>query len=144
MGEGPYRVWKNRLKGTQFGVWNKDYNSTETGEQWIYPEFKGYHANMYWCKFFTSTQTFRVVTEDEDVFLRLFSPAPKDDQWGNYVIKFPSGDISFMQGISSIGTKTQRADRSGPQAMKNVFYDYEKEPARALDLTLYFDFTENQ
>jgi hypothetical protein len=46
-----------------------------------------------------------------------------------------------MQGIPGIGTKTQRADRSGPSAMKNIFYDYEKEPARALDLTLYFDFS---
>ncbi|WP_261387914.1 hypothetical protein [Chitinophaga pinensis] len=32
MGDGPYRVWKNRLKGTRFGVWHKDYNNTETGE----------------------------------------------------------------------------------------------------------------
>jgi hypothetical protein len=23
MGRGPYRVWKNRLKGQQFGVWQK-------------------------------------------------------------------------------------------------------------------------
>ena len=32
MGNGPYRVWKNRMKGTQFGVWTKEYNKTETGE----------------------------------------------------------------------------------------------------------------
>ena len=141
MGNGPYRVWKNRLKGNQFGIWKKDYNNTETGESWVYPEFKGYHSNMYWCKFLTTDQPFTVVTDKEDVFLRLFSPAPKNDQWGNYHIEFPSGDISFMQGIQGIGTKTQRADRSGPMAMKNVFYDYEKEPARALNLTLYFDFS---
>jgi len=141
MGNGPHRVWKNRLKGNQFGIWKKDYNDTETGEKWIYPEFKGYHSNMYWCKFITKSQAFTVVTENEDLFLRLFSPAAKTDQWGNYVINFPSGDISFMQGIQAIGTKTQRADRTGPMSMQNVFYDYEKEPARALDLTLYFDFT---
>jgi len=141
MGNGPYRVWKNRLKGNQFGVWKKDYNNTETGEAWVYPEFKGYHSNMYWCKFITTEQPFTVVTENEDVFLRLFSPAFKTDEWHNYEPLFPTGDISFMQGISGIGTKTQRADRSGPMAMKNVFYDYEKEPARALNLTLYFDFS---
>lgn len=141
MGRGPYRVWKNRLKGNQFGVWKKDYNDTETGEAWVYPEFKGYHSNMYWCKFKTKNQPFTVVTETEDVFLRLFSAAFKTDQWHNYEPLFPSGDISFMQGIPGIGTKTQRADRSGPMAMKNVFYDYEKEPARALDITLYFDFS---
>ena len=32
MGDGPYRVWKNRMKGNQFGIWNKNYNNTETGE----------------------------------------------------------------------------------------------------------------
>lgn len=141
MGRGPYRVWKNRLKGNQFGVWKKDYNDTETGEAWVYPEFKGYHSNMYWCKFITKNQPFTVVTETEDVFLRLFSAAAKTDQWHNYEPLFPSGDISFMQGIPGIGTKTQRADRSGPMAMKNIFYDYEKDPARALDITLYFDFS---
>src|SRR5690606_7275062 len=32
MGMGPYRVWKNRMKGNQFGVWKKDYNDAATGE----------------------------------------------------------------------------------------------------------------
>ncbi len=140
MGNGPYRVWKNRMKGTQFGVWHKDYNNTETGESWVYPEFKGYHSNMYWCKFTTSTQPFTVYTENEDLFFRLFTPAWKTDQWHNYEPIFPSGDISFMQGISSIGTKTQRNETTGPMGMKNIFYDYEKDPARALKMVLYFDF----
>ncbi|TCC99374.1 glycoside hydrolase family 2 TIM barrel-domain containing protein [Pedobacter hiemivivus] len=143
MGRGPSRVWKNRLKGNQFGIWKKDYNNTETGETWVYPEFKGYHSNVYWCKFITKDQPFTVITENEDIFLRLFSAAWKTDQWHNYEPLFPSGDISFMHGIPGIGTKTQRADRSGPMAMKNIFYDYEKDPARALNMTLYFDFSTN-
>ena len=47
LGNGPYRVWKNRIKGTTFGLWEKEYNNTITGEGFenlIYPEFKGYHA----------------------------------------------------------------------------------------------------
>lgn len=144
MGSGPYRVWKNRLKGNQFGIWKKEYNNTETGEQWNYPEFKGYHSNMYWCKFITTTQPFTVYTDNEDLFFRLFTPAWKTDQWHNYEPLFPSGDISFMQGIPSIGSKTQRAETTGPMGMKNIFYDYEKDPSRALQMTLYFDFTANQ
>jgi hypothetical protein len=140
MGNGPYRVWKNRVKGNQFGIWNKTYNNTETGETWNYPEFKGYHSNMYWCKFLTSSQPFTVVTENEDVFFRLFTPAFKDDQWHNYQLIFPSGDISFMQGIPGIGSKTQRAETTGPMGMKNIFYDYEKDPQRWKTLTLYFNF----
>ena len=141
MGSGPYRVWKNRLKGNKFGVWHKTYNDTETGETWQYPEFKGYHANMYWCKFITASQPFTVYTENEDLFFRLFTPAWKTDQWHNYEPIFPTGDISFMQGISSIGTKTQRNETTGPMGMKNIFYDYEKDPSRALNMVLYFDFS---
>ncbi|RRB02445.1 glycoside hydrolase family 2 TIM barrel-domain containing protein [Larkinella rosea] len=142
MGKGPYRVWKNRMKGGALGVWNKAYNKTETGETpVVYPEFKGYHANLYWCRFETTGQPFTVATDDEDVFFRLFTPAWKTDQWHNYEPIFPSGDLSFMQGISSIGSKTQRNETTGPMGMKHIYYDYEKEPARAKELTLFFDFS---
>lgn len=141
MGNGPYRVWKNRMKGNKFGIWKKDYNATETGEYpIIYPEFKGYHSNMYWCRFITRNSSFKVFTENEDLFFRLFTPAFKTDQWKNYEIIFPNGDISFMQGIGAIGTKSQRAETTGPMGMKNIFYDYEKDPVRALKMALYFDF----
>ncbi|MGF2413900.1 MAG: glycoside hydrolase family 2, partial [Ferruginibacter sp.] len=141
MGNGPYRVWKNRMKGNQFGVWNKTYNNTETGEApWLYPEFKGYHSNFYGGYFFTKNNRFTVATETEDLFLRLFTPAWKTDQWHNYEPLFPSGDISFMQGISSTGTKTQRNETTGPMGLKNIFYDYEKDPSRALKIVLYFNF----
>jgi hypothetical protein len=144
MGDGPYRVWKNRMKGTQFGVWKKRYNNTETGEApWVYPEFKGYYSNVYWSQFNGDDHAFTVWSVTENSFLRLFTPAWKTDQWHNYEPIFPSGDISFMQGISSIGSKTQRNETTGPMGMKNIFYDYEKEPSRALKLVLYFDFIRN-
>ncbi len=142
MGDGPYRIWKNRMKGNQFGVWTKQYNNTETGESpWIYPEFKGYHSRFYGGYFNTSNNRFTVVSETEDLFLRLFTPAWKTDQWHNYEPYFPSGDISFMQGIPSIGTKNQRNETTGPMGFKNIFYDYEKEPSRALHITVWFNFS---
>ena len=52
LGRGPYRVWKNRIPGTNYGIWQKDFNNTVTGEsadKLVYPEFKGYHANLYWA-----------------------------------------------------------------------------------------------
>jgi len=141
MGYGPYRVWKNRMKGDRFGVWDKTYNNTETGETWNYPEFKGYYRNMYWCRFITVGQSFTVYTENEDLFLRLFTPAWKTDQWHNYEPTFPTGDISFMQGIPGIGSKTQRPETTGPMGMKNIYYDYDKDPTRSLRMILYFDFS---
>jgi len=143
MGNGPYRVWKNRMKGNQFGVWSKEYNNVATGEvPFKYPEFKGYHANLYWCKIVGKTHTFKVFTNREDVFLRLFTPKKsKDTEWDNMSPTFPTGDISFMNGISAIGTKTQKPETTGPMGMKHVYYDFEKEPSRALNMTLYFDFS---
>jgi hypothetical protein len=145
MGNGPYRVWKNRMKGNQFGIWNKEYNNSATGEvPFSYPEFKGYYSNLYWCKFIGKTNDFKVYTDQEDVFLRLFTPKKsKDTEYDNMSPTFPNGDISFMNGISAIGTKTQKPETTGPMGMKHVFYDFEKEPARALNMTLYFDFSGN-
>jgi len=143
LGDGPYRVWKNRLKGNRFGTWNKMYNNTETGEApWLYPEFKGYHSNFYGGNFYTRNgNRFTVATATSGLFLRLFTPAWKTDQWHNYEPIFPSGDVSFLNGISSIGTKTQRNETTGPMGMKNIYYDYEKDPARALHIRLYFNFS---
>jgi len=142
-GNGPYRVWKNRMKGNQFGIWNKEYNNSATGEApWEYPEFKGYYSNLYWCEFVGKKHRFKVVTADEDVFLRLFTPKKsKDTEYDNMSPTFPNGDISFMNGISAIGTKTQKPETTGPMGMKHVYYDFDKEPRRALDMTLYFDFS---
>lgn len=143
MGRGPYRVWKNRMKGNRFGVWDKAYNDAATGEApFEYPEFKGYHANMYWAKFKLKNQSFKVFTDREDVFLRLYTPKEQEDtDWKNMEPTFPTGDISFMNGISAIGTKTQKPETTGPMGMKHVYYDFEKEPIRALHMSLYFDFS---
>ena len=32
LGRGPYRVWKNRIPGTNYIIWQKDYTNTITGE----------------------------------------------------------------------------------------------------------------
>ncbi|NCI48184.1 glycoside hydrolase family 2 [Sediminibacterium sp. WSJ-3] len=145
LGNGPYRVWKNRMKGGSFGWWNKNHNTSETGEwPWVYPEFKGYHSRFYYGHFLTANNRFTVATATEDMFLRLFTPAWKTDQWHNYEPLFPSGDISFMQGISSIGSKTQRNETTGPMGVKNIFYDYGKDPSRALEISLYFNFSAKQ
>ncbi|HAK75844.1 MAG TPA: glycoside hydrolase family 2 [Runella sp.] len=144
VGNGPYRVWKNRMKGNQLGRWEKTYNNTSTGEApWTYPEFKGYHSQLYWSKFITAGSSFTAVTPNEDVFLRLFTPRFSKDPYNTNPV-FPSGDISFMQGISGIGTKTQKTETTGPMGMKHIYYDYEKEKNRAKELVVFFDFSEKR
>src|SRR5664280_486256 len=78
MANGPYHVWKNRLKGTTLGVYNKKYNNTVTGETWNYPEFKGYYSNFYAVQVQTKELPFTIVSASNDLFLHLFTPtAPK-------------------------------------------------------------------
>ncbi len=134
MGYGPYRVWKNRIKGNTLNVWEKEYNNTITGESWNYPEFKGYHRNFNWATIQSKEQDFTIVCPNEDVFLRLFTPEkPKGAYNDNNSPEFPVGNISFMHGINPIGTKFTKAEVLGPMSQPNMFL-YEKH------LTLYFNF----
>lgn len=140
LGDGPYRVWKNRMKGTQFGVWQKPYNNTVTGESWQYPEFKGYHANLHWAVVENKEYPFTVVSESPDMFLRLFTPqAAKGAYNNNTVPAFPAGDISFLNGISPIGDKFLKPEQLGPQGQQNQFFYHGSNP-KNLGGVLYFDF----
>jgi len=141
MGNGPYRVWKNREQGVTLGVWDKAYNNTITGQgDCVYPEFKGYFSNFYWMRMETSGQPFSVVCASEDVYLRLFTPADPAKTY-NTAPAFPGGDISFMQGIPAIGTKSQKPERLGPSGAKNMYYDYGRSGDYAKVISLYFDFS---
>jgi hypothetical protein len=141
MGDGPYRVWKNRMKGTSLGVWDKTYNNTITGQgKVVYPEFKGYYSNLYWMKLQTTGQPVTIVCNSRDVFMRLFTPANPAKVY-NTAPAFPSGDISFMHGITPIGTKSQKPEKLGPGGQKNQYFNYDRNIEDALSLNLYFDFS---
>ena len=138
LGRGPYRVWKNRLKGVPFGLYHKDYNNTVTGESWNYPEFKGYHSDFYWVTIENKEMPFSVVSGSYDIFLRMFSPQkPKVLSRNNVFPAFPEGDISFLHGIAPIGTKTQPSLELGPQGNKNMLYSMKGDILR---MKLFFDF----
>ncbi len=141
MGDGPYHVWKNRLKGVSLNVWDKTYNNTITGQPGMeYPEFKGYYSNLYWMKLNTTGQPITIVCDNRDVFMRLFTPAAPKKVY-NTAPAFPSGDISFMNGITAIGTKSQKPEKLGPQGSPNKYFDYYKDISAALSVDLYFDFS---
>lgn len=138
LGQGPYRVYKNRMKGTSFGLWEKAYNNTITGESgYLYPEFKGYHAGTYRAEIGAGKdQGFAVYIASDDIFLRMFTPGiPKSP--ANTLIEYPPGDISFLHTINAIGTKFDAMQ--GPQAALNAF-NANKLYGRMLQLKLIFDF----
>ncbi|ARS40041.1 hypothetical protein CA265_10430 [Sphingobacteriaceae bacterium GW460-11-11-14-LB5] len=136
LGRGPYRAWKNRLKGQQFGVWHKDYNNSITGETWGYPEFKGYHAEVNWVTIENKEAPFTVYIPDQDTYLQMFRPAREAAALSNNNVEpaFPEGSIGFLKGISAIGTKFQSALLLGPQSQKN------KADGKTFKGTLLFDF----
>jgi hypothetical protein len=139
MANGPYRVWKNRLKGTQFGVFEKKYNNTVTGQSWDYPEFKGYYSNFYAVQIQTKELPITILTSTNDLFLHLFTPATATNLngvRGDMMPPFPSGDISVLHGISPVGTKFSSAQAEGSQGEKN---SYNGEFLRGM---IYFRFGE--
>jgi hypothetical protein len=140
LGNGPYRVWKNRMSGGTFNVWEKPYNNSITGHSGFeYPEFKGYYSKLYWVNFSSkSGQQFKVYTKTEDLFLRLFTPEEAPNP-ARTAVKHPEGDISFMLGIPAIGTKFKEAKQLGPQS-KDYYYTPKRVEGGALKIELTFDF----
>lgn len=136
LGRGPYRVWKNRLKGQQLGAWQKTYNNTITGENWSYPEFKGYYANVRWVQLQNMESNFLVFPGSNNIYLQVLHPTqPKAAANNNTTPPFPQGSIGFMNAIPAIGTKFQSAELMGPQSQKTV-----RQGNVSVSGTLYFDF----
>ncbi len=120
LGRGPYRVWQNRLKGQQFGIWHKAYNNAITGETFEYPEFKGYHAEVNWVVIENKESPFTVYTADKNCYLQMLHPQREKDALTNNNVEpaFPEGNIGFLNAISAIGTKFKPAKVMGPQSQK--------------------------
>lgn len=136
LGRGPYRVWKNRLKGQQLGIWQKAYNNTSTGDNWVYPEFKGYYSELSWMQLQTAEGNFTVYTGQPDMYLQVLKPVRHKAATNNNTNPpFPDGSIGFMHAIPAIGTKFNRPEVMGPQSQKNV-----RQGSVPLTGTLYFDF----
>lgn len=121
IGEGPYRVWKNRMEGTTFGRWYKEYNNTVTGESWSYPEFKGYYANCRAVTLHTSEGTFSMIPSSSDLFFQMLKPEYAQATGNSHTAPpFPQTNLGFMHAIPAIGTKFQQPEQLGPSGQKNM------------------------
>ncbi len=104
LGKGDNNVWKNRTQGGVLDVYQRMYNNVLPGDNnWQYPQFKGYFADISWMEFNTVYGKFTCVAQEEKLFIRLFDfygiSGPK-----NYPA-LPKGNISFLDGIPPVGTK---------------------------------------
>lgn len=140
MGRGPYRVWKNRVAGTNYGIWQKDYNNTITGETFenlIYPEFKGYHAHMYWATLESKEAQFTVYSRNDGIFYHIFTPEEPVGRAKQTMPDFPKGDISFLLDIPAIAS-FKPIKQQGPNSQPGNIRI--KKGDEGLHLNLMFDF----
>lgn len=144
MGRGPYRVWRNRQRGTLYGVWQKAYNNTVTGQpdsdgRLVYPEFKGYHANLYWAEMQSDTCPFTVYTETDGLYYRVFTPEePRERNGGEHTMQpFPEGDLSFLLEIPGMRSY-KPIEQLGPQAQPSHIRINKGDDG--LRIKLWFDF----
>lgn len=123
LGKGPYRVWKNRTKGVEYGMWKKNYNDTVTGLSWSYPEFKGFHDHVYWAEITTGELPLTLLINDADINLRMLTPKQASGESENPMttkVEFPAGDISLLHGFAPIGTKFDSAAAHGAEGEQNT------------------------
>jgi hypothetical protein len=124
LGDGPYRVYKNRLRGVTFGLYENDYNNTLTGfRDWVYPEFKGVFAGVRWLQLDTAEGQLTVINRSRVPFVQVLTPefAPAKIS-GQAVAPLPNCGLALLETIPPIGSKFKAARFGGPQGQPNVVH----------------------
>lgn len=114
LGDGPYRVWQNRLRGTWLGVHETVYQEDETGAAWNFPEFQGCYSGLRWANLETSAGRLTAESSSQKINLRVGTPRISH---GNTTVVFPTGDLSFLHAIPAMGSKFAPPERSGPSSL---------------------------
>jgi hypothetical protein len=122
LGDGPYRVWKNRLRGVTFGVWENDYNNTITGwRDWVYPEFKGCFANVRWLQLETTEGLITAMIDDNIPYVQVLTPEfPPADLVRKTAPPLPQAGLAFLHAIPPMGSKGKAPDTTGPHGQPTV------------------------
>ena len=113
LGNGPYRVWQNRLQGPLYDVWENDYNDPIPGESFTYPEFKGYFANISWMNLKTSEGEISITNETPNSYVGVYEPRDGRDK---LLYTLPKTGISIMNVIPAVRNKVNTTDLNGPSA----------------------------
>lgn len=111
LGEGPTRVWQNRLRGTSLGIYEAKRTEQQPGEEFVYPEFEGYFAGVRWAQLTTAAGVLTLANAKPEVFLRVGTPRIDHP---STTIEFPAGNVSFVHAIPAIGSKGKPAEQAGP------------------------------
>ena len=113
LGAGPYRVWQNRVHGTQYDVWENDYNDPIPGETFTYPEFKGYFGDVSWMNIRTKEGIISLTNETPDAYVGVYQPRDGRDR---LLYTLPESGISLLNVIPPVRNKVNSTDLCGPSS----------------------------
>jgi hypothetical protein len=117
-GDGPYRIWKNRLLGNELGLYELPWSNPVPGETYSYPEFPGFFGEWRWLTLYPEAPPARVVIRNVSgiPFFGLYRPEAGKQP----VIDVPDSGWSFLQAIPPIGSKFDLAETLGPQSQRTA------------------------
>jgi hypothetical protein len=113
LGDGPYRVWQNRMHGTNWGIWENGYNDPVPGETFLYPEFKGYFSHWKWVSLQTTEGVITLKNGDENNYLGVYTPRDGRDA---LLYTLPESGIAVLKVIPAVRNKVNATDLIGPSS----------------------------
>jgi glycosyl hydrolase family 2/beta-galactosidase-like protein len=116
-GEGPYRIWKNRQAGTQFGLHQANYSRSTPGVSYEYPEFEGFFGAWDWLELKTREANVVIRNGSQLPYFGLYQPTPGEQP----ILELPKLGWSFLHAVPPIGTKFALPDVLGPQSQPTQF-----------------------
>jgi hypothetical protein len=117
VGEGPYRVWKNRLAGTAFGLHEANYSRSTPGVSYEYPEFEGFFGAWDWLEMRTRATNVVVRNSGGVPYFGLYAPTKVEKP----ILELPDVGWAFLHAVPPIGTKFALPDVLGPQSQPATF-----------------------
>ena len=120
LGEGPERIWKNRVEGGVLNVWDRSKQWNVPGKVYNPPSFEGCFAPWYWGVFhLAGGHTFGLSAVSDGLVLGVSNPRngedPKFATW-----QYPRQEgIYVFNYISPVGAKWRQAEEFGPSSQLN-------------------------
>jgi hypothetical protein len=111
-GQGPERVWANRMRGTWFGSFERGFRKLRPGIDYGYPHSAGYYADVRAAGILTKSGAIRLRSGREDTFLRIGT----NDEGEKITTFWPEGGFSVLHAIPAIGNKFHKPGQIGPQS----------------------------
>ena len=110
-GQGPERVWSNRMRGTRFGAFTRKFHLPEPGVDYDATPAAGYYADVDRFKVELTSGRFTVSPASGGTFIRIGT-----NNEGERITTFwPEGGFSILHAIPAIGNKFHHPFQTGPQ-----------------------------